>query len=57
MGGRTSVLLGEHDRHDAAGEGGIGWIWREVQEIGVVVVDLEEDDLPVDRDGAKIVLA
>jgi hypothetical protein len=28
-----------------------------VQEVGVVVVDLEEDDLPVDRDGAEIVLA
>jgi len=28
-----------------------------VQEVGVVVVDLEEDDLVIDRDGAEVVLA
>src|SRR5215212_9609994 len=57
MGGRTSVLLCEHDRHYAAGEGRAGGIWREVQEVGVVVVDLEEDHLVADRDGPEVVLA
>src|SRR4051794_24081430 len=50
------VLVGEHHRHDPAGEGRVRRVRGEVQEIEVVIIDLEEHDMAIDLHRPKVVL-
>lgn len=55
--GAPSVLRGKEYGHYPAGFPRVGGVIRSVLSCGVVVVDLEEERLTVDREAAEIVLA
>ena len=56
-GGRGSVLLRQHDRHDTRGHVLVRRVGRAVVEITIVAIDLPEDRLAGILEAAEIVLA
>ena len=53
---QPSIFLRQHDRDDALGHRGIGWVGRVIFQILVEIIDLEKDCMAVGFERAEIVL-
>jgi hypothetical protein len=53
--GILSVFFGQHDRDHALGNGGVCRVGRVLAEVAVVVINLEEESVPVDFERTKVV--
>jgi Ethanolamine utilization protein EutJ (predicted chaperonin) len=52
-----SILVRQHDGQQSLGDRGVGWVGRVSREVVIVVVDFEEEPLPLDLQRTEVVLA